>query len=48
MAKRQRVMTSDNVIDEPDGDDYFLDKLDDPQEPVLLESDLQEIGEDNH
>ena len=52
MAKRRRVMTSDNVIHELDGDDYFLDKLDDPQEPVLLGSDnevsdLEEIDEDD-
>ena len=42
-------MTADNVIHELDGDDYFLDKLDDPQESVMLESDndLEDIDEDN-
>ena len=45
-------MTSDNVIHELDGDDNFLDKLDDPQETVLLGSDnefsdLEKIDEDD-
>ena len=32
-------MTVDDVIHELDGDDYFLDKLDYPQESVMLGSD---------
>ena len=45
-------MTADNLIHELDGDDNFLDELDDPQESVILESDnefsdLEEIDEDN-
>ena len=52
MIKKTRVMTADNVIHELDGDDYFLDNLDDPQESVMLESDnefsdLVDIDEDN-
>ena len=37
MAKRPRVKTADDVVCEH-GDDYFLAKLDDPQEPVILGS----------
>ena len=33
-------MTTDDVLQELDGDDYFLD-LDDPQEPVMLGSDAE-------
>ena len=45
-------MTADNEIHELDRGDYFLDKLDDPQESVMLESDnefsdLEDIDEDN-
>ena len=51
MAKRPRVMTTGNVICELDRDD-FLDELDDPQDPVILESDdefsdLEHIDEDD-
>ena len=51
MAKRPRILTTDDVIRELDGDDYFLD-LDDPQEPVMLGSDdefsdLSDIDEDD-
>ena len=51
MAKRPRILTTNDVLRELDGDDYFLD-LDDPQEPVMLGSDdefsdLSDIDEDN-
>ena len=51
MAKRPRILTTDDVIRELDGEDYFLD-LDDPQEPVMLGSDdefsdLSDIDEDD-
>ena len=53
MIKRPKVMTADDVIHELDRGDYFLDKLDDPQEPILLESDnefsdLEDIDDDDH
>ena len=50
-SKNPKVMTTGNVICELDGND-FLDELDDPQDPVMLESDdefsdLEDIDEDN-
>ena len=51
MAKRPRILSTDDVIRELDGDDYFLN-LDNPQEPVMLGSDdefsdLSDIDEDD-
>ena len=51
MAKRPRLLTTEDILRELDGDDYFLD-LDDPQEPVMLGSDdefsdLSDIDEDD-
>ena len=51
MAKRPRILTTNDVLRELNGDDYFLD-LDDPQEPVMLGSDdefsdLSYIDEDD-
>ena len=56
MEKRPRILTTDDVIHERHGDDYFLD-LDGPQEPVMLKSDdefsdfvdiVEDVEEDNY
>ena len=51
MPQRPRILTTDDILREHDGDDYFRD-LDDPQEPVMLGSDdefsdLSDIDEDD-
>ena len=51
MAKRPRILTTEDVIHELEEDDYIL-QLDDPQEPVMPgsdddSSDLEDINEDD-
>ena len=51
MAKRPRILTTEDVIHELEEDDYIL-QLDDPQEPIMPGSDddfsdLEDINEDD-